>query len=59
MQIKQKPTNKTKINRQENNKGKGFCAHKIKGGGNCLFGFLVLFVHAKFFRKKKTNLKLS
>ena len=59
MQIKPKPTNKTKTSKQKSTEATIFCAQKLLRGGNYLFCVLVLFLGSKFFCKKKTDLKLS
>ena len=43
MQIKPKPTNKTKTSKQKTTEATIFCAQKLLRGGNYLFCVLVLF----------------
>ena len=64
MQIKQKPTNKTKTSEQKTIKATIFCAGKLLNEGKSLILHFGAFCALKSFckkknKKKKTELKLS
>ena len=59
MQIKQKPTNKTKISKQKIKGATMSCSHKnSKRMEIVCFAFWCFFQRSKFFRKKKNWLKI-